>query len=265
MSTDFFGTKVSADKPTPYVPRPNSDNGTETLVLLNATIPASCKLAKGTRISLIVKTEICDSVALATLIVAQQDNAKMDIALDSYAEFSVMGPKGAEIHVTGHYLPKPPAEEDDEEGDLKQAFAGLLGAPSGYNGEDDEDDESDEDYEEDDDDEAPAAQGKRKKATVEITEVKVMHAHWMMYTERPPRDSQDTDWLAALRYNHTWCHTNRVDPACHACLRPVVSAGFSFYFAPRPCWTALCAGSIIAHSLPAGGKGTKEIRLGARG
>lgn len=180
MSTDFFGTKVSADKPTPYVPRPNADNVTETLVMLNATVPASCKLPKGTRISLIVKTETCESVALATLIVAQHDNAKIDIGLDGYAEFSVMGPKGAEIHLTGHYLPKPSAEEEEDvDGGMKKAFASLLGAPSGYQeGEEEDDDDSDDDDsdQEDDDDIAPAPAAGPKKSKVEINEVTVWHA-----------------------------------------------------------------------------------------
>lgn len=207
MSTDFFGTKVSADKPTPYVPRPNADNVTETLVMLNATVPASCKLAKGTRISLIVKTETCESVALATLIVAQHDNAKIDIGLDGYAEFSVMGPKGAEIHLTGHYLPKPSAEEeeDDDDGGVKKAFASLLGAPSGYQegeeGEDDDDsddDDSDEDDDEDDDPAALSAVG-RKKAKVEINEVKVWHAPLLSMQPRvcclPIMESQNSQDL----------------------------------------------------------------------
>lgn len=182
MSTDFFGTKVTAEATTPFVPRPSDDDQNETLVLLNATIPASCKLAKGTRISLLVKTETCDSVALATLIVAQHDNAKMDIALDSYAEFSVLGPKGAEIHVTGHYMPKQMAGDDDEEGGpgnpLVDAFQGLLGAPSGYNSDADDDEEEEDDEEEsEDDDEDQGTEGmlpsKRKKANVTITELTV--------------------------------------------------------------------------------------------
>lgn len=189
MSTDFFGTKVTAGATTPFVPRPSDDNLNEALVLLNATIPASCKLPKGTRISLLVKTETCDSVALATLTVAERDNAKMDIALDSYAEFSIMGPKAAEIHVTGHYMPKQSAGDDDD-GDsdgnpLVNAFQGLLGAPSGYKpgqAEDDNDEDyEDEDSDEDDDDdivdeadiEALQLHANHKKPKVEITQVKV--------------------------------------------------------------------------------------------
>lgn len=127
MSTNFFGAKVLSDKPTPFVPRPSAD-GTEAMVLTRATIPASCKLSKGSRISLLIKTDTCDCVALATLIVSQTDNLELETPVDRYAEFSLMGPKGAEIHISGHYAPKDiPEDEEEGKGTLEHAFRNLIG------------------------------------------------------------------------------------------------------------------------------------------
>jgi hypothetical protein len=186
MSATFFSLKVTKKGPTPYVPRPvELGQGSEVLQLGQACIPATVRCKTGSRISVYIKVgddeEDDARVAMATLVVGQLDTVSLGLLLDEYAEFTIEGPDGAEVHITGYFNPMTGGDEvsEDEDDAMRKnpLFAQLLGQPSGYNEDEDEDEEEDSDdsggESSEDDGDLDEKKVRSLKRRIEITDVTV--------------------------------------------------------------------------------------------
>ncbi len=118
----FWGAVVKATgKPAVFVPPAEG----WLLHLSTAALPAT--VPEGKRVSLQLKDGAEDPhpIVLATLTAGRLDTVALDLFLDRYAEFSLVGFPNAELHLTGYYSPPEgiaagPDDDDDEDFELDE-------------------------------------------------------------------------------------------------------------------------------------------------
>lgn len=83
-------------------------------------------MPNGTRVSLSLKVEGGpENFCVATMTVGQSDTVTLDLNLEGYAEWTVVGHKSAVVHVSGYYVPTDGDDDEeisngeDEEDDLR--------------------------------------------------------------------------------------------------------------------------------------------------
>lgn len=112
----FWGCAIKAGKEAPFVPSPEGD---EKLHVSQACMaPGASKNAKATLMVRVGDNE--EPLAVAALREGASESVALDLVLDQYTEFSVIG--NATVHLTGYYMPEyaidgDSDEEDDEEDD----------------------------------------------------------------------------------------------------------------------------------------------------
>jgi FK506-binding nuclear protein len=110
----FWGCAVKAGKEAPFVPSPEAD---EKLHVSQACMaPGASKNAKATLMIRVGDNE--EPLAVAALKEGATESVALDLVLDQYTEFSVIG--NATVHLTGYYMPEyaidgDGGEDDDEE------------------------------------------------------------------------------------------------------------------------------------------------------
>ncbi|KAF5842674.1 hypothetical protein DUNSADRAFT_5750 [Dunaliella salina] len=215
----FFGQVACPGRATPFVPGGSPNDSI--LHLSQASVLATVK--EGKRASLMAKFGSSDAepVCLATLTAGRQDSVPLDIFLDRYTEFSVLG--DVEVHLSGYFAPPDTMlgaggdedSEDDEEytgqgeGDssseedeaiqngeglqhLRSALPGvqslrqmIMGGDSeeGSSGEEEDDEDEDDDEEDDSEDEEEEEDEPKAPHCVieEINEQQEVRVHTCMY------------------------------------------------------------------------------------
>ena len=107
----FWGTAVKAGKEAPFVPSPEAD---EKLHVSQACMaPGAPKNAKATLMIRVGESD--EALAVAALKEGSSESVALDLVLDEYTEFSVIG--NATIHLTGYYMPEYAIDGEDGEGD----------------------------------------------------------------------------------------------------------------------------------------------------
>ena len=125
----FYGAVVTSGKATPYVPRALDEGEPgESLHISGCSIPATCKVPVGTRLSLMLKQHDDPLICVCTLTCGHNDSMLISLMLDGYAELSVVGHKAAELHLHGAYAADGDggAEDEEEEMDEESMTLSLI-------------------------------------------------------------------------------------------------------------------------------------------
>jgi len=104
----FWGCAVKAGKEVPFVPSPESDDKLH--VSQACMAPGASKNAKATLMLRVGDIE--EPLAVAALREGASESVALDLVLDEYTEFSVIG--NATIHLTGYYMPEYAIDGDHD-------------------------------------------------------------------------------------------------------------------------------------------------------
>jgi FK506-binding nuclear protein len=105
----FWGCSVKAGKEVPFVPSPEGDEKLHVSQVCMA--PGASKNAKAT-LMLRVGDNTTEPLAVASLREGATESVALDLVLDEYTEFSVIG--NATVHLTGYYMPEYAIDGDDD-------------------------------------------------------------------------------------------------------------------------------------------------------
>jgi len=146
----FWGCQVKSGKESAFVPRPESS---EKLHLSQACLAPEGS-SKSKRATLLVRVSEGAPLAVCALREGACESSSLDLVLDEYTEFSVVG--NADIHLTGYFMPEYELDRDEDDDDDDDMAMGMEGAILGYDDfgipvlADEYDSEEDSDYESED-------------------------------------------------------------------------------------------------------------------